>query len=109
MLDVWRATEADQSFDGGFVITGARFFGSFETVMNVHLQRTESGQASFRADVLIYPHNGLIRFIFNNLLSVEGYFRKTMVDMSAEMKRICTSLCLSSPVPAQAVSPDVHN
>lgn len=94
--DLWRKTDTNSFFEGGYVITGERYFGSFETVMNVRVQRTNTGQASFRADVLIYPHNGLIRFIFNNLLSVEDYFRDTMADMSAEITRVCTRLCQSN-------------
>ena len=93
--DLWRKTDTNNFFEGGYVITGERYFGAFETVMNIRVQRMETGQASFRADVLIYPHNGLIRFIFKNLLSVEDYFRGTMVEMSAEIERVCTRLCQS--------------
>ena len=91
--DVWRQTDTNSFFEGGFISTGERFFGTFETVMTIHVDRTEQGRAAFRADVLVYPHNGLIRFIFSNLISVESYFRKTVDDMGAEMTRICTSLC----------------
>lgn len=100
--DVWRQTDTNNFFEGGFVIIGERFFGSFETVMNIHIQRMEDDHASFRADVLIYPHNGVIRFIFSNVLSVESYFRRTMQDMSAEMKRLCTSLAQQDVAPAPA-------
>ena len=100
--DVWRQTDTNNFFEGGYIITGRRYFGAFETVMNLHLQRSAAGQADFRADVLIYPHNGLIRFIFSNLLSVEDYFRTTMDEMSAEIRHICTSLCQANTVPAAA-------
>ena len=100
--DVWRQTDTNNFFEGGYIITGRRSFGSFETVMNLHLQRSAAGQADFRADVLIYPHNGLIRFIFNNLLSVEAYFRTTMDEMSADIRRVCTSLCQANTVPTAA-------
>lgn len=100
--DLWRGTDTNNYFQGGYVMTGKRFFGSFETVMNVRVQRTKTGQATFRADVLIYPHNGLIRFIFNNFISVESYFRNTMTGLSAEIKRICTNLCLTDNTPAAA-------
>ena len=103
--DVWRSTDTNSFFEGGYIVTGTRFFGAFETVMNIHVQRTDAGQAGFRADVLVYPHNGLIRFIFNNVLSVESYFRKTMADMSVQITRICTNLCLSNDVPATATAP----
>jgi len=103
--DLWRKTDTNSFFEGGYVITGKRFFGAFETVMNIRVQRTETGQANFRADVLIYPHNGLIRFVFNNLLSVEDYFRDTMVEMSAEIERICTKLCQANDDPATAAAP----
>jgi hypothetical protein len=95
--DVWRATDTNSFFEGGFVITGERYFGDFETVLNVRVQRLAGGNAGFCADVQIYPHNGLIRFIFNNLLSVEDYFRDTMVEMSAEIRRVCTALCRPPP------------
>ena len=105
--DVWRGTDTNSYFEGGYVITGKRFFGSFETVMAVRVERTETGQARFRADVLVYPHNGLIRFLFSNVLSVEDYFRATMIEMSAEIKRVCTSLCQSNNAPATATAPVV--
>ena len=98
--DLVRRTDTNNFFEGGFIITGVRYFGAFESVMTLHVQRTPAGQADFRADVLIYPHNGLIRFVFNNLISVESYFRVTMNEMSAEITRVCTSLCQSDNVPA---------
>ncbi len=91
--DVWRATDTNHFFEGGYVITGERFFGSFETVMAVRVARTPEGQSSFLADILVYPHNGFIRFLFSNLISVEGYFRRTTAELSAEFQRVCTSLC----------------
>lgn len=91
--DIWRNTDADRFFEGGFLIAGRRPFGKFESVMNLRVMRTDAGQARFQADVFIYPHNGLVRFVFKNLFSVERYFRDTMVDMSAELKRVCTTLC----------------
>ena len=100
--DVWRATDTNRFFEGGYIITGTRYFGAFETVMNIRVQRTDTGQAGFRADVIVYPHNGLIRFVFKNLLSVESYFRKTMDEMSAQIKRVCTDLCQPDAVPAAA-------
>lgn len=103
--DLWRKTDTNNFFEGGYVITGERSFGAFETVMNIRVQRTETGQAGFRADVLIYPHNGLIRFIFKNLLSVEDYFRDTMVEMSAEIERVCTRLCQANDDSAAAAAP----
>ncbi|MEI8243549.1 MAG: hypothetical protein WCI17_09810 [bacterium] len=103
--DVWRRTDTNSFFEGGYVMTGERYFGSFESVMNLRVQRTGTGQASFRADVFVYPHNGLIRFIFNNLLSVEDYFRDTLIEMSDEIKRICTSLCQTNGAPAAAGAP----
>jgi len=106
--DVWRKTDTNSFFEGGFIITGVRFFGAFETVMNVHVQRLGNGLTGFRADVLIYPHNGLIRFIFSNLLSVESYFRDTMDEMSVDIERVCTDLCLSNQAPAAATAPDTH-
>lgn len=103
--DVWRKTDTNSFFEGGYVVTGVRYFGAFETVMNIRVQRTPSGQADFRADVLVYPHNGLIRFVFKNLISVESYFRVTMNEMSAEIRRVCTTLCQSSNVPLPAALP----
>ncbi|MEI6211923.1 MAG: hypothetical protein WCR06_09910 [bacterium] len=91
--DVWRQTDTNNFLEGGYVVTGERFFGSFETVMTIRVQRTPEGQACFRADVLIYPHNGLVRFLFNNLFSVEDYFRDVLVEMSEEIKRVCINLC----------------
>lgn len=104
--DVRRATDTNTYFEGGYIITGKRGFGSFETVMNIRVQRTGVGQASFRVDALVYPHNGFIRFLFRNLLSVDDYFRDTMINMSAQFKRICTNLCLSNDVPTAATGPD---
>ena len=102
VFDLWRQTDTNTYFEGGFIITGKRYFGAFESVLNLRLRRTESGQAGFRADVLVYPHNGLIRFIFNNLLSVEDYFRRTVNEMGAEIRRLCTSLCRAHTGPAVA-------
>lgn len=100
VVDVWRWTGTN-SFLGGFVIKGKRFFGPFETVMTILVQRTPGGQACFQADVLIYPHNGLIRFLFNNVFSVEDYFRDVLIEMSDEIKRICINLC-KAPAAAPA-------
>jgi hypothetical protein len=105
VFDVGRRTDTNNFFEGGYIVTGTRYFGAFETVINIRVQRIETGQASFRGDVLIYPHNGLIRFLFSNVFSVESYFRNTMIDMSAEIKRVCTSLCQSNNAPAAASSP----
>jgi hypothetical protein len=91
--DFWRNTDTNTFFEGGYVMTGERYFGKFESVMNVRVTPTTNGEAFFRADALIYPHNGLIRFIFKNLLSVERYFRQTMIELSAEITRVCTTLC----------------
>ena len=90
--DVWRQSDTN-SFRGGFIITGERFFGSFETVMTIFVQRAPGGQARFQVDVLVYPHNGLVRFLFNNVFSVEDYFRDVLIEMSDEIKRLCTNLC----------------
>ena len=97
--DVWRATDTNRFFAGGYVITGERFFGSFETVMAVRVDRTPENQATFRADILVYPHNGFIRFLFSTVISVEGYFRRTTAELSAEFQRICANLCREDPAP----------
>lgn len=94
--DVWRNTDTNNFFEGGFAMNGKRYFGVFEAVMNIRAKRMPDGQVRYRADVFIYPHNGLIRFIFSNLLSVEDYFRETMIEMSAEIKRVCINLCQSA-------------
>ena len=98
--DVWRATDTTRFFEGGYVLTSERFFGSFETVLVVRVMRTPEDQASFRADILVYPHNGFIRFLFSTVLSVESHFRRTTAELSAEFQRICTSLCREESVPS---------
>ena len=106
--DVWHRTDTNTFFEYGYVITGERFFGSFETIMDVRVLRADNGQTDFRADLLVYPHNGFVRFIFNNLVSVERYFRDTTDRMSAEVARICGDLCQSNDVAAVATSPGPH-
>ncbi len=90
--EVWRSTDTNTFFEGGYVMTGRRYFGSFETVMMVHVKRTTTGHASFRADVLVYPQNGLIRYSVTHLLPVDAYFRRTMQEMGAKIRHICTVL-----------------
>ncbi len=92
--DVWRHTDTNSFFEGGYVMTGRRYFGTFETVLVVHVQRTPTGHANFRADVLIYPHNGLLRYSVTHLLPVDAYFRRTMQEMGAKIRHICTVLSL---------------
>jgi len=91
--EVWRATDTNTFFEGGYIGTGERFFGAFEAVVNIRVQRLPDGNTGFRADALVYPHNGIIRFVFQNLLSVESYFHDTMVEMSAEIARLCIEIC----------------
>jgi hypothetical protein len=90
--DVWRQTDTNSFFEGGYVMTGQRYFGAFETVLVVHVKRTPAGQAAFRADVLIYPHNGMVRFSVKHLLPVDAYFRKIMQELGAKIRHICTVL-----------------
>jgi hypothetical protein len=103
--DVWHRTDTNTFFEYGYVITGERFFGAFETIMDVHVLRTGNGQTAFRADLLVYPHNGIVRFIFSNLISVERYFRDTTDRMSAEVARVCGDLCQSNDVAAAVQKP----
>lgn len=91
--ELWRATDTTTTFQCSFYVKGKRSFGTFESLIQIHVKRASSVPVEtlwYATDIRIRPQCALVRFFFRNLPGIEYYFRKK----AAEMKTIISSVIL---------------
>jgi len=91
--EIWRATDTNTTFQCGFYVKGERSFGTFESLITVHVKQSSMAPVEtlwYATDIRIRPQCALVRFFLRNLPGVEYYFRKK----AAEMKKIISSVIL---------------
>jgi hypothetical protein len=87
--EVYRARSNTGGFDLVLYTAGQRFFGAYEAVIHIELQRGDGEQCEYRAVVYAYPKNSLSRFLGRHLGLVEGFFKRKTVEMEALTVEVC--------------------
>ncbi len=87
--EVHRARSNAGGFDLILYTAGQRFFGAYEAVIHIQLQRGDGEKSEYRAAVYAYPKNSLSRFFGRHLGLVEGFFKRKTVEMEALTVEVC--------------------
>ena len=69
-------------------VAGRRFFGTFESVIQVDARKAEAAATGYEVEVYAHPDVGLARFLARHLPFVEGYFRRKTREIVGLMAEI---------------------
>jgi hypothetical protein len=99
--EIWRETDSNTWFRCAFHVTGERTFGTFETLLYMTVAQQTPEALAYDADIRVWPHGAVIRFILRCLPGVERYFR----EKTAEMRTTISGVFARLAGPGAAIPP----
>ena len=72
---------------------GERFFGSFEALIGIRVERQTNSVVSYAVCVHAYPHSGVVRVIGRHLPFIETYFRHKTAKLIHTVESVAAGLC----------------
>jgi hypothetical protein len=107
ITELHRGRPSENEMDLVYFAWGRRFFGSFRSVVHVHISRLPDAKVAYETDVYAYPVNGLVRFFVRRLHLVERFFKEKTGSISTTITQIASQLSEQSAA-AAAESPGVR-
>lgn len=101
ITEVFRMAATDgQSVRMALYSKGRRFFGEFQTLIDITVNETdEAGQSAYAVTVYAYPEHAISRFFIRHLGIVESFFRDKTREIETLSNAICNSLYARKYVP----------
>ena len=78
---------------------GKRFFGSFEALIGVQVQRQSESTVSYSVCVYAYPDCGLVRVVGRHLPFIESYFRHKTAKLIHTVESVAAAMCAAQQEP----------